>query len=219
MGTNPFAKQSGGSSAYEDDYAEADGFIRTKIPALQFPRVGFTAGGTILAHEFVDDTDKDGNQRFWLGQTPVTAEQAREKGADPAGLALMRVLKLTVQVHDEKLRGHAWEGNTYEPVTLEDDDLIRIGWVRGSMRKALGKALADAKVPTKGWLRKAVGAHILYTRGPNRPKAPGAQGAPHTHTAVWTPLEKNTFYNPEQMDDPWASDMAAGQPGADGVPF
>jgi len=219
MGENPFAAQSGGAGGYEDDYAEADGFIRVKTPALQFPKIGFRAGGTILAHEFRDDTDQKGNQKFWLGKTPVTAEQAEAKHVDPRTLQKMRMLMLTVQVHDENLRGHGWEGNTYEPVEIPDDDLIRIAYVRGSLRRALGQSLADAKVPTKGWLRTAVGAHVLWTRGPNAPKRPGAEGAAHTHTAVWTPLAQNKHYDATVLDDPWAKDMAAGTPAEDKTPF
>jgi hypothetical protein len=216
MGANPFAAQTSGPRTIEDDYAEADGFIRLKTPAVQFPKVGFRNGGTILSHEFRDDTDQKGNQRFWLGNDPVTAAEAMERHVDPASLEKMRVLLLTVQSHDETLRGRAWKDNTYEPVVIEDDDLVRVAYVRGSLRKAVGQALVDAGVPLKGWLRTAVGAHILWTRGPNAPKRPGAQGAPHTHTAVWTKAADNPHQS--VADDPWAKDLAAGAP-AEETPF
>jgi hypothetical protein len=224
MSDNPFAGPAAPSGgARQSDLDEANSFISTKTQALQFPQVGFKAGGTILDFTFRDDVDqKTGDRKFWLGKSAITEREATDKGYPQGrGLDVIRVMVMTLQGHDETLRGRAWEGNTYDPITLEDDDLIRAAWVRGSMRKALAKALQDAGVPSRGWAATAIGAHILWTRGPDGPRAQGAQGRPHTHTAVWTPADRNPYRDVAQAnDDPWAqSDPAQTVPAAGPSPW
>jgi hypothetical protein len=205
MGENPFAAQSSGGSR-QTDMDEADSFISVSSVPLQFPKVGFTVGGTILDYSFRDDI-KDGERRFWLGKTPLKESEATAKGYPHGeGLVKLRVMLLELQLHDESLRGHKWEGLTYDRVELEEDDLIRTAWVRGSMRNALGKALQDAKAGGKGWIAKAPGAYVEWTRTKDGPKTSRDKQAPHTHTALWIPADKNPHQSAASMDDPWAKD-------------
>lgn len=182
MTANPFANA--------DEDLEALSFLSVKTVALKFPTVGFEAGGTITDWEMRDQTEANsGEQQFWMGRTLITAAQATAKGHPGGqGLKLARQLVLTLQCEPT---GETWEGNTYERVSLPDDDGVRKAYIKGSMQQAFAKALDDAGIPVNQWTRHAKGAHISFKRGPNKPKVPGAKGAAHTHSAVFTPAAKN----------------------------
>lgn len=210
MTVDPYASNGRSApSTRQREVDEADSFISTTGQALQFPYVGFKVGGTILDYSFRDDL-KDGERQFWLGKEKITESEADAKGYPRGeGLDKLRVLLFELQLHDEALRGKAWEGLAYTPVTIEDDDLIRTAWVRSSMRAALGKALKDSGCGGKGWITKAPGAYVEWTRGKDGPKTSKSYSAPHTHTCLWIPADKNPHQAAASMDDPWASDTGA----------
>lgn len=199
--TDPFSYDGGTDPEMDRELAA---FLSTKGVALKFPKIGHKDGGTILSFQMRDDM-KNGERQFWQGQKLLKESEATAAGY-PQGRGLQKARVLVIELQGEAT-GLTWEGNTYEEVTLEDDDGKRTAWVRGSLKNAMTQAMIKAGVSPKDFGRAAVGAALYWTRGKNLPKKPGAEGAGHTHTAEWIPREKNPQASLAMLgaEDPFAA--------------
>lgn len=166
--------------------SDADLFLSGGAPGQKFPKQGFKWGGTVISWEMSQKTDLDsGELKFW-----------------PDGKPQMQLI-MTLQGEPTGVR---YEGNAYNEIPVPDDDGVRRLFISGSLQSALGKALRDA-----GNAKLEVGAYVEVTRGKDLPPTKKGFSGRHTHTAVWTPANKNPhaatamLTKSEDDDDPFAA--------------
>jgi hypothetical protein len=162
---------------FSADAAKAAQFLGGGTIAAKFPEPGFVVEGTILSFRMAQQTDKDsGELLFWEGKEKV--EQSKLKFPQAA----KPVEQLIIEIQSQPT-GITWETNRYIEKPVPDDDGTRTLYVKGSMQKALGKALRDAGVRAP-----EVGGYIKMTRGKD---VKYGNNWGHTHTAQYTKAEAN----------------------------
>jgi hypothetical protein len=162
---------------FSADAAKAAQFLGGGTVSAKFPKPGFVVEGTILSFRMAQQTDKDsGELLFWEGREKV--EQSKLKFPQSA----KPVEQLIIEIQGQPT-GVTWETNRYVEKPIPDDDGMRTLYVKGSMQKALGKALRDAGVRAP-----EIGGYIKVTRGQDV-KIGNNWG--HTHTAQYTPAAQN----------------------------
>ena len=164
---------------FGDDAAED--FLSGGGVAAKWPKVGHVVEGTITGWSMAQINDYDtGEPAYRIGNKTVPEsklEPHQRATAKPA-------VQLILEIQGEPT-GETWEGNEYSRVELPDDTGERLVYVKGSLQFALKQALRAAGTKLE------VGAHISIKREADGPKSNPKYGAPHRHSAVWTPAAQN----------------------------
>lgn len=162
---------------FSADAAAAASFLGGGSVSAVFPKEGFTHEGTILSFRMSQRTHRDsGELLFWEGKK--TVEQSKLQF--PASAKPAEQLVIEIQ---GKPTGVTWETNQYREKAVPDDDGTRTLYIKGSMQKALGKALRDAGVRAP-----EIGGYIKMTRGKD---VKFGDNWGHSHVAVYTPASQN----------------------------
>lgn len=177
---------------FSADAAKAAQFLGGGTVAAKFPQPGFVVEGTILSFRMAQQTHKDsGELLFWEGKERVEQSKLQfPQSAKP-------VDQLIIEIQG-KPTGITWETNRYVEKQIPDDDGVRTLYVKGSMQKALGKALRDAGVRAP-----EIGGYIKVTRGQD---VKYGNNWGHTHTAQYTRADQNGEAAGQylaQSDDPF----------------
>jgi hypothetical protein len=149
--------------------------------AAKFPKVGFVFEGTIVDWEMRQQTDMNTGDLLWfVGNKQVKDSDLREnqrRAAKPANQLLLHI--------QGEATGVTWETNQYIQKPVPDDDGMRTLYVKGSMQKAIVKAMREAGNAT---LER--GAYIQVKRLEST-KARNSDFYRYNYAAKWTPAAAN----------------------------
>lgn len=218
---NPFEAPTPGGDAFDPNawIGQGGGGI-----AVKWPTVGHVVEGTILGWSVSPQTDMDGEPVYMIGRREVL----RKDTPDGKGTGLPLAQQLVVELQCEAT-GLTWETNQYIPKPIPDDDGLRVMYVKGSLRIAFSKAVADGQ-------RMEKGGRVRITRLQSRQSTKDRMKTAHQYDVQMLPASQNSnaandflaktapatpqFQAPPAAPapEPWASQQPAAAP-APGHPF